>query len=399
MKFFSCIFVLLSLFVSIVIAVTDQKLIQAATTGFARGNILHHGKNFEGGKPNGRFCDGKVPSDLFVEELGIKELLPPYLDPTLQAKDLITGVCFASAASGYDPQTNAFLPVLSIPKQLELFEEYIEKLKAIVGQVRALEILSNSLFIVITGQVDIQFNPASSLNPSYNQLLVNFASTFLPGLYKLGARKIGVFGVGPIGCLPFYRNTQGGIQRKCVDSLNHKAYSFNNKLSTEINSLINTFPDAKMVYIDFYNFILDLINNPTKYGYKIAQNGCCALAGKLDLLDYCPTACSNDYDYIFWDVSKQFDGTCFGSWRRGIIIALSAKKKTGFINGSYVRPPVESLLFDQWEQCNHMVISWILNSLDPDISQSIIYSKTAKRLWDELNQRYGQSNGARMYEV
>ncbi|XP_075074712.1 GDSL esterase/lipase EXL3-like [Nicotiana tabacum] len=370
MKFFSCIFVLLSLFVSIVIAVTDQKV------AYNVSSIIP-----------AVFVFGDTVVDT-VEELGIKELLPPYLDPTLQAKDLITGVCFASAASGYDPQTNAFLPVLSIPKQLELFEEYIEKLKAIVGQVRALEILSNSLFIVITGQVDIQFNPASSLNPSYNQLLVNFASTFLPGLYKLGARKIGVFGVGPIGCLPFYRNTQGGIQRKCVDSLNHKAYSFNNKLSTEINSLINTFPDAKMVYIDFYNFILDLINNPTKYGYKIAQNGCCALAGKLDLLDYCPTA-----------FSKQFDGTCFGTWRRGIIIALSTKKKTGFINGSYVRPHIESPLFDQWEQCNHMVISWILNSLDPDISQSVIYSKTAKRLWDELNQRYGQSNGARMYEV
>ncbi|XP_075092137.1 uncharacterized protein LOC142172426 [Nicotiana tabacum] len=46
-----------------------------------------------------------------------------------------------------------------------------------------------------------------------------------------------------------------------------------------------------------------------------------------------------------------------------------------------------------------MVISWILNSLDSDISQSVIYSKTAKGLWDELNQYYGQSNGARMYEV
>ncbi|OIT35972.1 gdsl esteraselipase, partial [Nicotiana attenuata] len=226
--------------------------------------------------------------------------LPPYLDPRLQAKDLITGVCFASAASGYDPQTNAFLG--DFPNRfLELFEEYIGKLKAIVGEFRGLDILSNSLFIVITGHIDIQFNPASSLNPSYNELLVNFASTFLQGLYELGARKIGVFGVGPIGCLPFYRNTQGGIQRKCVDSLNHKAYSFNSKLSTEINSLINTFPDAKMVYIDFYNFILDLINNPTKYGYKIAENGCCALARNLDLLDYCPIACSNDYDYVFWD--------------------------------------------------------------------------------------------------
>ncbi|XP_059313300.1 GDSL esterase/lipase EXL3-like [Lycium ferocissimum] len=267
----------------------------------AKGNFPQYGKNFEGGKATGRVCDGKVPSDLFVEELGIKELLPPYLDPTLQPKDLITGVNFASIGSGYDPQTLAFLSALSIPKQLELFKEYIEKLKAIVGEARALEIVSNSLIIVLTGNNDIQLNPASSLNPSYEDILVNFATTFLQDLYKLGARRIGVFGVTALGCAPLHRNTQGGIQRNCVDSLNTKAYSFNNKLSIQINYLDNKFPDARIVYIDFYNFLLDLVNNPTKYGYKIVKNGCCALAGIIDLPS-CPIACSNDYDYIFWDL-------------------------------------------------------------------------------------------------
>ncbi|XP_019240220.1 PREDICTED: uncharacterized protein LOC109220215 [Nicotiana attenuata] len=98
-------------------------------------------------------------------------------------------------------------------------------------------------------------------------------------------------------------------------------------------------------------------------------------------------------------VTKQFNGDCFGAWRRGIIIALGAKKKLGFINGSYVQSSPDSPLFEHWEQCNSMIISWILNSLDPDISQSVIYSKSAKSLWDELNQRYGQANGAKMYEV
>lgn len=98
-------------------------------------------------------------------------------------------------------------------------------------------------------------------------------------------------------------------------------------------------------------------------------------------------------------VAKQFNRTCFGAWRRGIIIALSAKKKIDFINGSYTRPPTDFPLFYQWEQCNHIAISWILNYLDPDNSQSIIYSKTVKGLWDDFNQRYGQSNGARLYEV
>lgn len=41
-----------------------------------------------------------------MEELGIKELLPAYLDPALQAKDLITGVNFASGGAGYDPLTS-----------------------------------------------------------------------------------------------------------------------------------------------------------------------------------------------------------------------------------------------------------------------------------------------------
>ena len=40
-----------------------------------------------------------------VEELGIKELLPAYKDPTLQPKDLLTGVSFASGGSGYDALT------------------------------------------------------------------------------------------------------------------------------------------------------------------------------------------------------------------------------------------------------------------------------------------------------
>lgn len=68
---------------------------------------------------------------------------------------------------------------LTMPKQLELFKEYIGKLKAIVGEARGLEILSNSLYIVLTGHNDIQLNPASFENPSYTSIMVNFASTFL----------------------------------------------------------------------------------------------------------------------------------------------------------------------------------------------------------------------------
>ncbi|KAK9096539.1 hypothetical protein Sjap_022036 [Stephania japonica] len=71
----------------------------------AKANYSPYGQNFLGGFPSGRFCNGKIPSDLIVNELGIKEVLPAYLDPKLQPVELLTGVSFASGGSGYDPLT------------------------------------------------------------------------------------------------------------------------------------------------------------------------------------------------------------------------------------------------------------------------------------------------------
>ncbi|KAF5814097.1 hypothetical protein HanXRQr2_Chr03g0106681 [Helianthus annuus] len=46
-----------------------------------------------------------------------------------------------------------------------------------------------------------------------------------------------------------------------------------------------------------------------------------------------------------------------------------------------------------------MVISWILNALSKDISNSVLYAQTANQIWQELNDRYGQVNGAKLYQL
>ncbi|XP_016464802.2 uncharacterized protein LOC107787711 [Nicotiana tabacum] len=46
-----------------------------------------------------------------------------------------------------------------------------------------------------------------------------------------------------------------------------------------------------------------------------------------------------------------------------------------------------------------MVIPWILNSLSKDLADSLQYVNDAKELWQELKDRYDQTNGAKLYQL
>ena len=85
-------------------------------------------------------------------------------------------------------------------------------------------------------------------------------------LHGLGARRIGVYCTPPLGCLPSQISIGGGKQRECVDNINEESKLFNAKLSSELDSLNTNFPLARFVYIDIYNPLLDLIQNPLESG-------------------------------------------------------------------------------------------------------------------------------------
>ncbi|XP_075098788.1 uncharacterized protein LOC142175707 [Nicotiana tabacum] len=98
-------------------------------------------------------------------------------------------------------------------------------------------------------------------------------------------------------------------------------------------------------------------------------------------------------------VNTAFDGKGFQGWRRSVLIALFAKNKIGFINGACPAPALTSRDYQPWSRCNDMVTSWLLNSLSKDIGDSVIYSKSAKDLCTNLEHRFGQSNGAKLYHL
>lgn len=75
----------------------------------ARSNFKPYGRDFAGGKPTGRFSNGRIATDFMSEALGLKPTIPAYLDPAYNISDFAVGVTFASAGTGYDNATSDVL--------------------------------------------------------------------------------------------------------------------------------------------------------------------------------------------------------------------------------------------------------------------------------------------------
>ncbi|CAI0380279.1 unnamed protein product [Linum tenue] len=148
----------------------------------AKGNFPPYGRDFAGGRATGRFSNAKGVADYIAQVLGVKQLLPPYLDPSLDLQELLTGVCFASAGSGYDPRTPQKMNAIPMMTQLNMFKEYIKRINASVGPERTQEIISQSAYIIFMGSNDLT-NTYPTVDyryteESYTDLMISLALDF-----------------------------------------------------------------------------------------------------------------------------------------------------------------------------------------------------------------------------
>ena len=95
----------------------------------------------------------------------------------------------------------------------------------------------------------------------------------------------------------------------------------------------------------------------------------------------------------------KFNGENFLSWNRMIRMALGAKNKLCFIDGSTKKPDVDAVDLQKWIRNDYMVQSWIINSMEKTISEGFLLQQSAHQLYEEILERYGQSNAPQLFEL
>ncbi|KAJ0261936.1 GDSL esterase/lipase [Hirschfeldia incana] len=278
-----------------------------------RATHLPYGIDLPNHEANGRFSNGKLIPDILAAKYNIKDLVPPFLQPNLSDQDIVTGVCLASASSGYDDRTSLSTQSIPVSQQPNMFKSYIARLKSIVGDKKAMEIINNALVIISAGSNDFILNfytvPARRLEypliSDYQDFILKRLDILVRELYGLGCRNIMVVGLPPIGCIPVQMTTKfRNIFRFCVEQENKDSVLYNQKLQKLLPEIQASLTQSKILYANVHDPMLDMMQNPSKYaGFKETKRGCCG-TGHLEMTLLCNAVsplCKNRSEFLFFD--------------------------------------------------------------------------------------------------
>ncbi|XP_027069869.1 acetylajmalan esterase-like [Coffea eugenioides] len=273
------------------------------------------------GRPTGRWSDGLLIIDFTAMDLHLP-LLNPYLDRNASFNN---GVNFAVAGSTaldfvFFTARGIVVPIVTSPLgvQVNSFKQYLSSICS--SPTECSTKLRQSLFWVgeIGGNdINYAFTQGKSLQeirtyiPSITQAIINNTRQII----QLGAKRIVVPGNFPLGCIPVALNFVSNASSLefdefgCSRSFNDLARYQNSYLQTALNSLRKEFPDAVIVYADFYGSFRSVLTRARFLGFDAGSllQACCGIGGpyNYDMNRACGSpgvpVCPNPRRFIHWD--------------------------------------------------------------------------------------------------
>ncbi|CAN1225185.1 GDSL esterase/lipase At2g23540 [Linum grandiflorum] len=196
----------------------------------SKADIKPNGIDFtaSGGRPTGRYTNGRTIGDIVGEELGQPNYALPFLAPNTTGKAILSGVNYASGGGGIMNATGRiFVNRLGMDVQIDYFNITRKQIDGLLGASKARDyIMKNSIFSITVGANDFLNN---YLLPTPDGFIDDMLSHFraqLTRLYQMDAKKFVIGNVGPIGCIPYQKTINQLQENECVDLANKLAPGF-----------------------------------------------------------------------------------------------------------------------------------------------------------------------------
>ena len=72
----------------------------------------------------------------------------------------------------------------------------------------------------------------------------------------------------------------------------------------------------------------------------------------------------------------------------------------GYLHGTITKPKNSDPNFESWKAKNSLIMSWLLNSMQPKIAKPFLFLAMVKEIWDVVTHTYSkQGDAAQVFEL
>ncbi|XP_058742633.1 uncharacterized protein LOC131615160 [Vicia villosa] len=93
----------------------------------------------------------------------------------------------------------------------------------------------------------------------------------------------------------------------------------------------------------------------------------------------------------------RFTGKNYSAWEFQFKMYVKGKGWSHLDNVS--KAPTDKTALDAWETQDAQIITWILNSIDPQMINNLCSFSTAQEIWNYLKRIYNQDNSAKRFQL
>ncbi|KAL3628323.1 hypothetical protein CASFOL_027369 [Castilleja foliolosa] len=264
------------------------------------------------GKPAGRFSDGRVFTDYLARFMRIKSPLA-YELMKLGGKKLENGMNFAYGGSGVFDTFGTIVP--NVSTQIGYFESQLDQ-----SVYTKKDVQSSVVLAVVAGNDYGAYLLRPDATPqglqNYIPVVINQLVVDLKRIQGLGATRIAVTSLQPLGCLP--RTTQTSSFRQCNATENSYVNYHNLLLQQAVAKLNNGSKKSTFFILDLYSSFTTVLQHKGVYQgnlrFETPLKPCCMginstySCGSVDERGQkLYTVCSDPKSSFFWDSSHPSD--------------------------------------------------------------------------------------------
>ncbi|XP_074301329.1 uncharacterized protein LOC141632709 [Silene latifolia] len=94
----------------------------------------------------------------------------------------------------------------------------------------------------------------------------------------------------------------------------------------------------------------------------------------------------------------RFNLNNFDDWSYSVCTALKARRKFGLLNDT-INEPKPPCTPEDWDTVQALLVSWLMNTIEPEVKALLPNYEIPKLLWDDINDRFSIVDGPRIQKI